>query len=448
MRSSPTTITKLKRSGDRKTVTDRRMHLNFHGNSAGEHFGAWRLPADGAAAVLETDFYIKLAQTAERGLFDGIFYAAGLALHEGRGRPPTPGIDPVVLAAVLAANTERIGLVVTASTTFNEPYNVARTIASLDHVSQGRAAWNIVTTYDESAAKNFGMNQLPPKDVRYDRAREFVDVVLKLWDSWEPGALTTDAYGAVRLDADFIHRIDFTGRYYTVRGPGLTPPSPQGRPVLFQAGASQEGKAFAASTAEGIFSVGLDFAGSQAFYAEMKRRVRDAGRDPNRVKILPGLYLYIGSTEAEAARVLEADSTTEDALAQLAVRLSASVEDLELDQPVAPEILERAAASAISLGHATGAIDVFRRERLTVREFLVRQPVRGPHRVFVGTPETVASTLEQWFLEEAADGFNIGNLTHAGLELFVDEVVPILQRRGLYRREYAGSTLREHLFGP
>jgi FMN-dependent oxidoreductase (nitrilotriacetate monooxygenase family) len=423
------------------------MHLNFHGNSAGEHFGAWHVPGDGAAAVLQTDFYIKLAQTAERGLFDGIFYAAGLALHEGRGRPPTPGIDPVVLAAVLAAHTERIGLVVTASTTFNEPYNVARTIASLDHVSRGRAAWNIVTTYDESAAKNFGMTELPPKGIRYDRAREFVDVVLRLWDSWEPGSLTRDAAGAVTLNADFIHRIDVTGKYYTVRGPGLTPPSPQGRPVLFQAGASDDGKAFAASTAEGIFSVGLDFAGAQAFYAEMKARVRAAGRDPDRVKILPGLYLYIGSTEAEAARALEADSTTEDALQQLAVRLSTSVDDLKLDEPVAADILERAAASAISLGHATGAIDVFRREGLTVREFLVRQPVRGPHRVFVGTPESVAATLEQWFAEEAADGFNIGNLTLAGLELFVEEVVPRLQRRGLYRREYAGTTLRENLIG-
>ncbi len=423
------------------------MHLNFHGNSAGEHLGAWQAAAKGDAAALQTDYYTRLAQTAERGLFDGIFYAAGLALHEGRGRPPAPGLDPVVLATILAAHTERIGLIVTASTTFNEPFNVARTIASLDHVSGGRAAWNIVTTYDESAAKNFGMTELPPKGLRYDRAREFVDVVLQLWDSWHPGALTGNGNGGATLDAAAIHPIDHAGPYYNVRGPAQTPPSPQGRPVLFQAGASEDGKAFAAAVAEGIFSVALDLAGAQAFYAEMKARVSAAGRNPDHVRILPGLYLYIGSTAEEAGRALEADSTTDDALAQLAVRLSTAPDRLKLDEPVAPDILDTAVATAISLGHSSAMIDMFRREHLTVREFLVRQPVRGPHRVFTGTPDKVAATLEEWFVNSAADGFNIGNLTHAGLELFVAEVVPLLQQRGLYRRAYEGKTLRENFIG-
>lgn len=423
------------------------LRLNFHGNSAGEHLGAWQPAAVGSSTVLDVDYYVKLAQIAERGLFDGIFYAAGLALHEGRGRPPAPGLDPVVLATVLAAKTERIGLVVTASTTFNEPFNVARTIASLDHVSRGRAAWNIVTTYDESAAKNFGMEALPPKSERYRRAREFVDVVLALWESWDARAFVRHDDGSVSLDPSFIHTIDHNGRHYRVRGPAQTPPSPQGRPVLFQAGASEDGKAFAAGVAEGIFSVGLDFAGAQAFYAEMKGRVKAAGRDPDAVRILPGLYLYIGSTSEEARRALEADSTTGDALQQLAVRLSTAVENLSLDEPVALDILDEAVAGAISLGHSSGMIDLFRRERLTVREFLVRQPVRGPHRVFTGTPDLVADTLEQWFVEGAADGFNIGNLTHDGLELFVGEVVPLLQKRGLYRRAYAGTTLRANFIG-
>ncbi len=424
------------------------MHLNFHGNSSGEHLGAWKAAGHGDAAILRTDYYTKLAQTAERGLFDGIFYASGLALYENNtGRPTAPGIDPVVLAAALAARTEHIGLIVTVSTTFNEPFNVAKTIASLDHISAGRAAWNIVTTYDESAAKNFGMLELPPKHERYARAYEFVDVVLQLWQSWTPGALYSTETGRTSLDAGAIHPIEHTGRFYNVRGPGQTPPSPQGRPVLFQAGASEEGKAFAAATADGIFCVAVDLTGAKAFYNEMKDRVRTAGRDPRNVHILPGLYLYIGSSEAAAQRELEADSATDDALRQLAVRLSTSPEYLALDEPVAPDILKHAAESAISLGHSAGMIDVLQRERLTVREYLVRQPVRGPHRVFAGTPEQVAQTLEHWFVEEAADGFNIGNLSHAGLELFVDEVVPILQKRGLYRREYQGRTLRENFLG-
>jgi FMN-dependent oxidoreductase (nitrilotriacetate monooxygenase family) len=423
------------------------MHLNFHGNTSGEHLGAWKAAANGGATVLQTEYYTKLAQTAERGLFDGIFYAAGLALHEGRGRPPAPGLDPVVLAALLAAGTSRIGLVVTVSTTFNEPYNVARTLASLDHISKGRAAWNIVTTYDESAALNFGMTELPPKDVRYNRATEFVDVVLKLWDSWTAESFVANDRNVLTVDPRLIHPIEHAGPYFKVRGPAQTPPSPQGRPVLFQAGASEEGKAFAARVAEGIFSVALDLDGAKAFYAEMKARVKAAGRNPDKVQILPGLYMYIGSTEDEARRSLEAEAATDDALNQLAVRLRTSVENLKLDERVPAEILDNAAGNAISAGHSAGMIELFRRDGLTVREFLVRQPVRGPHRVLSGTPEHIAQTLEEWFVEEAADGFNIGNLSHAGLEIFVDHVVPILQKHGVFRHEYEGKTLRENLVG-
>lgn len=419
------------------------IHLNFHGNTAGEHLGAWKADPTGAA-VLATEYYTKLAQTAERGLFDGIFYAAGLALHEGKGRPPAPGLDPVVLAALLAAKTERIGVVATISTTFNEPYNVARTMATLDQISGGRAAWNVVTTYDEQAAKNFGMTALPPKHVRYERASEFVAVVLELWESWRPEAFSKNGGASLTLDPAFIRPIDHEGAYFKVRGPAQVPRSPQGRPLLFQAGASEDGKAFAASIADGIFSVALELEPAKAAYAEMKARVTAAGRDPQSVNILPGLYLYVGSTEEEARRVLEAESVGESALHQLAVRLNTPVESLKIDETVSLEILEHAAANPISHGHSLSMIDLFRRERLTVREFLIRQPVRGPHRVFVGAPEQVARTLEEWFLEGAADGFNIGNLTHRGLEIFVDQVVPILQRRGLYRREYTGRTLREN----
>ncbi len=424
-------------------MNSRKMHLNFHGNWAGEHSGAWKVASD-RQAEFRLDYYTALAQGAERGLFDGIFYAAGLALHEGPGRPTTPGLDPVVLAAALAARTRHIGLVVTMSTTFNDPYNVARTIASLDHVSGGRAAWNVVTTYDEMAALNFGMRQLPPKPERYARADEFVDVVVDLWKTWGTGSMVPDRDGA-RAEPSAIRPIDHRGRFFDVRGPLQLPPTRQGRPVLFQAGASEEGKTFAARIADGIFCVSLDLEGARRFYAEMKGRIADAGRDPKNVKILPGVYLYIGSTEAEAQRNLEENCTSDDALLQLAVRLSTDVANLSPDETVADEILDRALVLARSHGHSTAMVELFRKERLTVREFLRRQPLRGPHRVLVGTPEQVAQSLSDWFLGGAADGFNIGNLTLDGLNIFVDHVVPDLQARGLYRRAYDGKTLRANL---
>jgi len=422
------------------------MHLNLHGNWTGEHAGAWRVGADGHTAAFRLDYYLSLVKAAERGLFDAAFYAAALALQEGPGRPATAGIDPVVLASALAVNTEHIGLVTTISTTFNEPYNVARTMLTLDHLSGGRAGWNIVTTYDEMAARNYGMTQLPPKAERYARAAEFVEVVLKLWESWGEGSLVPRPGGAVP-HGPAIRPIDHAGRYFDVRGPLQTPRSPQGRPILFQAGASEEGKAFAARVADGIFCAAIELGTTQAYYRDMKARIRQGGRDPDKVHIIPGVYMYLGSTMAEARRVLERESASDDALHQLARRLCAPVEALDPDETVPDKILDGALVNPESHGHSAAMVDLFRRERLTVRQFLARQPVRGPHRVVVGTPETVVQTLEEWFAARAADGFSIGNLSLDGLNLFVDEVVPVLQRRNLYRREYEGRTLREVFAG-
>lgn len=427
-------------------MRNRTMRLNFHGNYAGSHPGAWKAGAN-TPGELDLDYYVKFAQIAERGLFDGIFYAAELAA-QGPKRATCPGLDPVVLSAALATKTEHIGLAATISTTFDEPFNVAKTMATLDHISGGRAAWNIVTSYDPMSAPNFGMTELPPKGERYDRAQEFVEVVLELWDSWGPTALAGNGNGAGTTFCDeAIHPINHVGRYFNVRGPAQTPRSPQGRPVLFQAGASEEGKAFASRVADGIFCVALDLSVAKAFYAEMKARVKDAGRDPDRVHILPGIYLYLGSTEEEAKRALAAQADTAAALKNLAVKLSTSVDELTLDETVPEEILEGALLNPQSDGHTRSLVTFLRSERLTVREFLERQPLRGPHRVLVGVPETVADWLETWFLEEAADGFNLGNLTHETLTIFVEEVVPRLQARGLFRREYEGATLRENFCG-
>jgi FMN-dependent oxidoreductase (nitrilotriacetate monooxygenase family) len=426
-------------------MTNRRMHLNLHGNWAGEHWGAWQISNDNRV-LFQLDYYTKLAQTAERGLFDAVFYASGLALQESPGRPPTPSLDPVVLCSALAASTQSIGFVVTVSTTFNEPYNVAKTIASLDHLSRGRAAWNVVTTYDERAALNFGMRELPPKSERYARADEFVEVVLKLWDSWDADPLARFG-NSIALNKSAVHRLNHVGTYYNVRGPAQTPRSPQEKPLLFQAGASEHGKSFAARIADGIFSVALDLPDAKRYYAEIKERVSRAGRDPDKVHIFPGIYLYLGSTETEAKQILEGQSASGDALLQLAVRLNTSADNLKLDETVPEEVLENALINPISRGHSLSMVEMFRRERLTIREFLMRQPVSGPHRVLVGDPKQVADSLEEWFVERAADGFNIGNLSHEGLNNFVDHVVPLLQKRGLFRHEYQGVSLRENLLG-
>ena len=422
------------------------MRLNYHGNYAGSHLSAWKAGRD-TPAEFDLDYYVKFAQIAERGLFDGIFYAADLAA-QGPNRSTFAGLDPVVLSAALATNTERIGLAATISTTFNEPFNVAKTMATLDHICCGRAAWNIVTSYDPMAAPNFGMTDLPPKQERYERAQEFVEVVLKLWESWGEKGLNSCGNGAMTtLCESAIKPINHTGRYFNVRGPAQTPRSPQGRPVLFQAGASEEGKAFASRIADGIFCVALELSVAKAFYAEMKARVRDANRDPDGVQILPGIYLYLGSTEEEAKRALAAQSDTAAALQNLAVKLSTSVDKLVFDEAVPNKILEQAMLDPQSDGHTRSLVELLRRERLTVGQFLERQPLRGPHRVLVGVPEMVADWLEVWFLERAADGFNIGNLTHETLTIFVEEVVPRLQDRGLFRREYKGKTLRENFCG-
>jgi FMN-dependent oxidoreductase (nitrilotriacetate monooxygenase family) len=290
------------------------------------------------------------------------------------------------------------------------------------------------------------MKELPPKTERYERANEFVEVVLKLWDSWDPDPFLRDGSSTV-VNKAAVHRVDHVGKYYDVRGPAQLPRSPQQRPVLFQAGASEQGKSFAAKVADGIFCVALDLPSSKTYYVEMKERVKAAGRDPEKVHIMPGIYLYLGSTEAEARKILASQSASGDALLQLAVRLNTAPENLKPDETVAEEILDNALVNPISRGHSFSMVDVFRRERLTVREFLMRQPLSGPHRVLVGDPQQVADSLVEWFTERAADGFNIGNLSHEGLSHFVDHVVPILQQRDLFRREYQGDTLRENLLG-
>jgi FMN-dependent oxidoreductase (nitrilotriacetate monooxygenase family) len=428
-------------------MAERAIHLNFHGNSSGEHLAAWRKPSADSPAEFAIDYYLEIARIAERGLFDAVFFAAGLALPDD-GRPVRPVIDPIVLISALSSLTKNIGFVATASTTFNEPYNIARTFSSLDHITGGRTGWNIVTTYDELASRNFGQKNLPDRADRYARAEEFVTVVNRLWHSWEEAAVVSKPDGTVDIDGSHIHAIRHEGNFFSVAGPLQTPRSKQGKPVLFQAGGSGAGQALAARHADAIFSIGLELGDAQAFYKGVKALVAQEGRDPETLHILPGVYLYLGATHEEAERkrraLIEDPRAVAGYVKQLATRLGVATEALELDKTVPESILADAVSKAGSVGHTQALVALLRKEKLTLREFIHRQPVGGPHRVIVGTPEQVADTLEEWFSSRAADGFNIGNMPPADLADFVDQVIPVLQKRGIYRKEYSGTTLRDH----
>ena len=414
--------------------------------TVGHHESAWRFPESDPLGAWDVKHYAHLARVAERGTFDSIFFGDGPALQGDVRYRPVGRLDPTVLLPALAAVTERIGLVATASTTYNEPYNLARRFASLDHISGGRAGWNIVTTAGRDAAQNFGLDDVPEHRHRYERATEFVEVCRALWDSWEDDFLIGDKDGGRFADADKIHTIDHEGRFFRVRGPLNVPPSPQGQPLLVQAGSSEDGREFAARHAEAVFTAQQTLEDGQAFYADLKRRVASYGRDPEQVKILPGIVPVIGGTQAEAqAREAELArlQVPEYGLRQLASLIGVELDENDLDHPL-PELGDVRHVQ----GHQsrfTVVTELARREKLTVRQLLVRLGGGRGHRTFTGTPEQIADTLEEWFAAGAADGFNVmPPLLPSGLEAFVEHVVPLLRRRGLFRSEYAGSTLREH----
>ena len=284
------------------SVAARQLALNLFIYPAGHHEAAWRFRGSDPARVLDISFYQELAQRAEAAKFDAIFFADGPSLPENIRYSSRIRFEPLTWLSAIAAATQKIGLIATASTTYNQPYNLARLFASLDHLSHGRAGWNIVTTSDAGAAQNFGLPEHPPHAERYETAREFVDVVTKLWDSWEDDALVVDPDSGVFADSDKVHRIDHAGKHYRVRGPLNTARSPQGRPVYVQAGSSEDGRGFAAQFAEAIFTAHQTIESARAFYADIKTRARQLGRNPDHIRILPGISPFIGSTQAEADR--------------------------------------------------------------------------------------------------------------------------------------------------
>ncbi|WP_405768136.1 LLM class flavin-dependent oxidoreductase [Streptomyces sp. NBC_01538] len=425
----------------------RQLHLNAFLMTTGHHEASWRLPESDPYAHVELDHYVRLARIAERGTFDSLFLADSPQLWGSVAQRPAGALEPLTLLTALVTATTHIGLIATASSSYNSPYNLARKFASLDLISGGRAGWNIVTTAGAEAARNFGLDAEPAHAQRYARAAEFLDVALKLWDSWEDDAIIGDKATGVWGDDTKVHPPRHKGTYFSVEGALNVPRTPQGYPLLVQAGSSEDGKAFAARYAEAVFTAQQTVEDAQAFYADLKSRTAAGGRDPDHIKVLPGIVPVLGSTEAEARaneQVLEEHIVYAHGVGNLENLLKLPAGTLELDARLPADLPPESAIEGAKSRY-TLVVELARRERLTVRQLIGRLGGGRGHLTFAGTPEQVADEIETWFTRGAADGFNImPAVLPSGLEAFVDHVVPILRARGLLRSEYGPrQTLRE-----
>ncbi|MGE7470092.1 LLM class flavin-dependent oxidoreductase [Bosea sp. NPDC003192] len=429
-------------------TTARQLHLGAFMRPVSIHTGAWRYPGAYPDANFNFGHLKRFARKLEAGKFDAFFMADHLAVLnmpvEALKRSHTvTSFEPFTLLSALAGATERIGLVATASTTFDAPYHIARRFASLDHISGGRAGWNIVTTSNPDAALNFGLDAHVDHGERYDRAREFYDVVTGLWDSFADDAFIRDRESGLYFNPDKMRRLDHKGEHLSVRGPLNIARPPQGWPVIVQAGASEPGRQLAAETAEVVFAAHGTLAAGQAFYADVKGRMEAIGRNPDHLKILPGVLTVVGDSVEEAREkraLLDSFVHYDSAIASLSIALGHDATGFDPDGPL-PDIPE----TNQSKSGRERTIALARRENLTVRQLAQRLGGYGGL-AFVGTPKTIADEMEQWLTERGSDGFNVMfPYLPEGLDDFVDKVVPELQRRGLFRREYQGPTLRDHL---
>ncbi|WP_181613099.1 LLM class flavin-dependent oxidoreductase [Nonomuraea soli] len=420
------------------------MHLNAFLMGVGHHEAAWRHPSTEPRRITDIRHYQDLARTAERGKLDSIFLADGLALWGNARHNALGGLEPLTLLAALATVTDHIGLIATVSTTYNEPFHVARKLASLDHISGGRAGWNIVTSAGEAEAANFGLTR-PSHGVRYHRAEEFLQVAINLWDSWSEDAIVADRRGGVFADTTKIRPLDHEGTHFKVRGPLNVQRPPQGRPLLVQAGSSEDGKEFAARFAEAVFTAQQTLPDAQEFYADLKGRLHSYGREPRELKILPGVSPIIGSTEREAIRLerdLEELIIPAYGVQQLSNIFGVDLSDHPLDGPLPADLTQNPDGQQ---SRQRLVLDLARREGLSIGQLIKRLAGGRGHRVVAGTPEQIADQLQEWFEYGGADGFNImPPLLPGGLADFVDYVVPELQIRGLFRKEYESRTLRGH----
>ena len=421
----------------------RQMHLGIFILGAGHHIAGWRMP--GAQAGSENLALIQhIAATAERGKFDLLFLADAVNTRPDMHPSMVLRLEPLTLLAALAMTTSRIGLAATVSSTYTEPYNLARYLGSIDHMSGGRCGWNIVTGAFSDAAFNFSSTNHPEHAERYAIAAESVAVVRGLLDSCEDGIWTLDQAGGQYIDTGKMRPLNHAGPHFQVRGPLNMSRPPQGHPVMIQAGASDRGRDLAGEVAEIVYSVSQDRDAARAFSDDLKRRAAGFGRSPDHIKIMPGVSTVIGGTEAEARAKLAALAEFVDptvALQVLAERIGHDLSGFDLDQPL-PDL----PPSGVMRAHAEVLTALARRDNLTLRQLRDFVAVSMGHRLIVGTPEQVADGLQDWFEAGAADGFNImPPWFPAPFEDFVDQVVPILQKRGLFREDYTGTTLRDHL---
>jgi FMN-dependent oxidoreductase (nitrilotriacetate monooxygenase family) len=426
----------------------RQLRLGAFMRPVSIHTAWWRYPGAFPDANFNFQHLKRFAQTLERGRFDAFFMADHLAVLNMpmaalRRSATVTSFDPLTLLPALAVVTEHLGLIATASTTYNEPYHIARKFASLDHISGGRAGWNLVTTSNPDAAANFGLEEHAEHDERYRRAREFYDVVTGLWDSWADDAFIRDVSSGIYFDPARMHVLDHKGEFLSVRGPLNIARPIQGWPVIVQAGASEAGRQIAAETAEVIFGSSRTMQDGQRFYADVKGRMERLGRSRDHLKILPGALVFVGETLAKAREKkarLDGLVHPDSGIPNLSIRLGVDASGFDLDAPL-PDIPETNASRS---GRQT-LLELARRENMTVRQ--LAQLVGGYGGLqMVGTPAMIADQMEEWLATEACDGFNVMfPSVPGGLDDFVDQVVPELQRRGLFRREYEGATLRENL---
>jgi FMN-dependent oxidoreductase (nitrilotriacetate monooxygenase family) len=428
---------------------DRKLHLGAFMRPVTIHAGAWRYPGAYADANFNFEHIVQFAQKLERGKFDAFFMADHLAVlnmpMDALKRSATPtSFEPMTLLPALAMVTEHLGLVATGSTTYDEPYHVARRFASLDHISGGRAGWNVVTTSNPNASMNFGRDDQMEHDERYNRAREFYDVVTGLWDSWADDAFIHDQESGVYFDPDKMHVLNHEGKYLKVRGPLNIGRPIQGHPVIVQAGASNAGRQLAAETAEAVFTAQSDLVAGQAFYADVKGRMKTVGRNPDHMKVLPACMVIIADSREEArAKRMKLDSLVhyESAIAALSIALGVDASKFDQDGALPNDIPETEAGQS----SRERAIKAAKDDNLTVRELAQRL---GGHSslCLMGTPGEVAGEMEEWLMTRGSDGFTIQfPYLPEGLDDFVDRLVPVLQDRGLFRTEYEGKTLRENM---
>ncbi len=426
----------------------RQIKLGLSMRYLGYHDAAWRHPDIDPDASSQFQHFLHCARRAEEGKLDMVFFADGIGVRANDDPPGSLShsnrnveLEPLTLLSALAPMTNHIGLVTTASTTYNEPYHIARKFASLDHISGGRAGWNVVTSWSQQEAWNFSRDAHLDYDTRYDRAKEFVEVVTGLWDSWEADAFVHDKATGQFYDPAKLHVLNHRGPHFQVRGPLSSKRTPQGRPIVVQAGAAEQGQQIAAYNADVVYASALEIGAAQTYYAGLKQRTAAAGRDPDHLKIMPALVAIVGRTRQEARDKFEQLQALIDPMVGLA-QIYVQMGDLS-GYPVDGPVPEPVNAPVRSLAYKWW--EKARAENMTIRQLYTEHSGGGGYRL-VGTAADIADGIAEWTEQGAADGFNLTptHLPH-GIDEFVEHVVPELQRRGMFRREYEGATLRENL---